>query len=235
MLLAVSIPPSVYRTADSGSDCVTDIRDLAIRSWRASGFSIFSLNTPEELRADRSLGEFLERQDVFSLQVSPSAQGQPKFLPNLKDAISGLLGESSEEVIALTNSDIHLALSEKDIQQIESLDNGSFIVSHRTDVVSTASLFPNGNSGDGSRVYKYGLDLVIAHRSLLSDALAFTSPCLTLGLPWWDILLPIALLAVGGKLHHLDPVLVKHVKHDARAWNASWWNEIGREATAYLY
>lgn len=116
MLLAVSIPPADYRIADSGSDCVIDIRDLVIRSWRASGFSIVSLGTPEELRADRSLGEFLERQDVFSLQVSPSAQGQPKFLPNLKDAISGLLGESSEEVIALTNSDIHLTLSAKDIQ-----------------------------------------------------------------------------------------------------------------------
>lgn len=79
-----------------------------------------------------------------------------------------------------------------------------------------------------------GIDFIAARSEAFTAALPFLGPDLTIGLPWWDLLLPMALFAAGAVSTHLDSQQFMHLSHEDHSWNEAWLIQIGHSATRHL-
>jgi len=231
--LLVSIPPSLR------GEIFTDLPDSSlqhrlIRSWHEAGFKPTSMNTPSELKANPSHQTALARAGVESLQVPSTGVGFPDYLPNLTAALRLAVDRFAGEVIALTNADIHIALQESAANNLQALHPDCFLLSHRTDV-NDQTFFDQPielrHSGEDS--FLPGIDFVAARAEAYKAALPFLGDELTIGLPWWDLLLPMALLAAGATKQHLSCLQFLHLKHSDR-WEVRWLDRIGTTATRHM-
>ena len=231
--LLVSIPPSLR------GEIFTDLPDSSlqhhlIRSWHEAGFKPISMNTPSELEANPSHRTALANAGVASLEVPSTGVGFPDYLPNLVAALRLVVDRFPGEVIAITNADIHIALQESVLANLRDLESNCFLLSHRTDVNDKA-LFDlpveQRHGGEGS--YLPGIDFVAARVEAFKAALPFLGDELTIGLLWWDLLLPMALFAAGATKHHLSSLQFLHLKHSDR-WEVDWLYRIGKTATCHL-
>jgi len=152
---------------------------------------------------------------------------------------------SSTTKIILTNADIIFRLNNNTLNTIENAEETNFFIGHRWDInhlrelqsfnedaAAVSSQIEGSYSAPGMN--HSGLDFFCASRKLFQEALDLISPSLTLGMPWWDLLLPIALQAAGGRLHCLDPKQFLHVRHEDRSWEYGWYNRIGARAVTHL-
>ncbi len=236
LTIATSIPPMLNRRASAADGITTDIRDEAINSWRNIGADIYSMNTSAELERNPDLRLFIEARDISILSV-PSTSHQPGHLPNLRSSLQSICKHDCPGLIAIMNSDIILDFSNHDLDIIHKADETSFFVAHRCDISELEKRYTpvsDRSLGAGFKPCRNGLDLFIAHRNLLLKSLRFLSPDLTLGLPWWDLALPVALLAAGGSMQHLDYRKVLHIEHDQRSWGTASFNRMGYSAVHHL-
>jgi hypothetical protein len=233
MRLLVSIPPSLR--GESFADCPdSSLQHRLIRSWIEAGFKPISLNTPSELKANPSHRSALAKVDVELLEVPPTEHGFPAYLPNLVAALNLVVDRFPGEVIALTNADIHIALQESVFAQLRDLRSDCFFLSHRNDVADQALFdLPIERRHGREDSFLPGIDFVAARAEAFKAALHFLGDELTIGLPWWDLLLPMALLAAGATKQHLSSLQFLHLKHSDR-WEARWLDRIGTTATRHL-
>ena len=231
--LLVSIPPSL-RGEIFADRSDSSLQRRLIRSWLEAGFKPISLNTPTELEANPNHQAALAEAGVELLEVPPTGVGFPDYLPNLVEALRLAADRFPGEVIALTNADIHITLQESDRARLDGLRTDCFLLSHRTDVADQAlfELPIERRHGDGNS-YIGGIDFVVARAEAFKAALPFLGDELTIGLPWWDLLLPMALLAAGATKQHLSSLQFLHLKHSDR-WEVRWLDRIGATATRHL-
>lgn len=81
--------------------------------------------------------------------------------------------------------------------------------------------------------YNSGIDFIAFHSSLVPRVHPLLSSELTIGLLWWDLILPLALQAIGLKRLHLDSSQFLHLNHTER-WSWEFIDRIGRSSTQYL-
>lgn len=233
MRLLVSIPPSL-RGEIFADRFDSSLQRRLIRSWLEAGFKPISLNTPTELQANPDHQAALAEAGVELLEVPPTGVGFPEYLPNLVEALRLASDRFPGEVIALTNADIHITLQESDRAHLHGLRADCFLLSHRTDVADQAlfDLPIERRHGDDDS-YLGGIDFVVARAEAFKAALPFLGNELTIGLPWWDLLLPMALLAAGATKQHLNSLQILHLKHTDR-WDIRWFDRIGTTASRDL-
>jgi len=235
MRCLVSIPP-LLRGEIFADSFGTSLQHRLIRSWLDAGLKPVSINTSKELNDHPRHAACLKEAGVDVVIVEPSAGNYPPYLPNVRASIVKVASLYPGEVIAIINADIHILFDDRACQAIRNLDKASFLVAHRLDVADDSmfsqTIAQRLSKGSNSPFIP-GIDFIAAHSETFKAASHFLSPDLTLGLPWWDLLLPIALYAAGATRTFLESVYFLHIKHEER-WDPVWLDQIGTVATRYL-
>ncbi len=236
MRCLVSIPPVLRGVPFGGSDPAS-LQQRLIRSWMDAGFAVVSLNTASELKAHPNHQECLAQIGV-DVQVVPSSGGDyPTYLPNLRESLQLVAQRYPGEVLAITNADIHIALDFTSQQRLAGLRPEEFLLAHRTDVEDNSCLnllLAERRDQQLHVPFLPGIDFIAARAETFQRASPFLSPDLTIGLPWWDLLLPMALMAAGATRTFLASDQFLHIKHQER-WDPRWLDQVGSSATRYLH
>jgi hypothetical protein len=234
MNIFASIPPfirgeSLVASGENG------FQRGVLRSWVASGLTPVSFNTQSEYDANPEFAKFLLGQGMQAIPVPSTVGAFPSHLPNLVKSLQAIASLHPKGPILLTNADIHIALSSTAKDRLGGLADRRFLLAHRAEVNESQRLLIGHRDfrGDKLAVWPSGIDFFAFGPELLRSALGFLSNSLTIGLPWWDMMLPMALLAAGGEPHYLDSTDFLHVSHTER-WDGKWWSTIGAEATRHL-
>lgn len=234
--LLVSIPPAL-RGARYTYDDEQSLQNHAIQSWKDSGFLPVSVNTSAELNRFPDHAQQLAHADVTVLSVESPATLYPDYLPPLKASLIKATEAFPDSTVAITNADIIFTGNILQDPAWKYLNKSTFLVAHRTDVDALPNHALSTTNDNDSRpnpsIYRSGIDVVIANAECFRSSLSFLSADLTFGLPWWDLYLPLALMACNLELHHLNPDQFLHLRHTDR-WDESWWNLIGKKATNHL-
>lgn len=208
--LFTSIPPSITRLDKAGRNVGEDYTKYCIESWRESGFNPISINSSAE-----GIPKYFE-QHIEYISVNNDAceqyQKQVLYLRDFIDAISA----HHEGVVAITNADIFLDLSETEKRTIESLNPNECIISKRIDV--------NVKEERIGTKFSKGYDFFSFHTDAMSD---FDASDFAIGMPWWDHFLPLWLYMKGTtSTRKIDSVF--HLKHQER-WQHKYWLTIGKK------
>lgn len=235
MRCLASIPP-VLRGESLASSDASGLQRRVIHSWQEAGFRPTSINTPQELVLHPEHEDLLLEMDVDLLVVPPSAGNYPAYLPNLRASLLQAADHYPEEVLAITNADIHISLSPQARTSLENLEGDQFFLAHRTDVEDDSLFLVSSPRRREMGLYSPflpGIDFIAARTQTFREACEFLSPHLTIGLPWWDLLLPVSLFAVGATRNFLESEQFLHIQHQER-WDPRWLNQVGKPATRYL-
>lgn len=219
--LASSIPPQIRGEIF----CPQDQQSFQLRvinSWRGEGFTPISLHTNTELAAQSSLAAQLDQADVTVLEVPDVNQD---ILPNLRASLTALTQAYPHALIALTNADILFARSSSLPHTLKALHPQQALVGRRNNV----ELTPDGKISPCGQEDIYGFDFFAFHAKALQRALPLIPENLVFGRPWWDLFLPMALLAAGVDLHDPGANLFLHPIHQER-WSGEQWLRFGQQA-----
>lgn len=236
-ILVTSIPP-VLRGIRLNSENAGGLQNQVIHSWTNSGFTPISVNTIAELNRYPNHAEQLAKMGVETVAVEPPRRPYPNYLPPLRKSLQIVIETFPGTVIAITNADIVFALSETDRSSLFNLDQSTCLLAHRTDIDDQHIAFQSPSEctqlGLNSSIYRAGIDFVAAKAVAYKKSLNYLSNDLTFGLPWWDLFLPLSLIASRVNLQHLDPSRFIHLRHSDR-WETKWWNQVGKASSKYLY
>lgn len=233
--LLVSVPPTLRGEIFSGSSD-SSIQKCLIRSWLNAGLNPVSLNTSSELEANPRHREALRQAGLEIIEVPPTNANFPSYLPNLVSALRLAVDRFPREVIAITNADIYVNLDDSTSTLLNTLSVDRFLISHRTDVTDDSIFFlpiAQQMAQEDASKYLPGIDFIAARAEALRAALPFLGNELTIGLRWWDLLLPMALISARATKHHLNSLQFLHLKHSDR-WDVRWQVRIGISATRHL-
>ena len=221
LLLVSSIPPQL-RGQPLDSAHTTSLQQRVFASWRQAGCSLLSLHTAAELTARPGHAEQLYQAGVAVLELQ---QREAEPLPNLRASLTALSRAHPQALIALTNADILFAPSSALPQALEGLQPHQALVGRRSNVEAAAdgSVAPSGPRDP------HGFDFFAFHAEALQRALPLIPEGLVFGRPWWDLFLPLALLAAGLELREPGPNLFLHPIHEER-WSGEQWLRFGQQA-----
>lgn len=221
LVLVSSIPPTLR--GEPLDSCTSDsLQSRTLTSWRQTGFVPLSLHTTAELAELPGHAARLAQMGVAVLEVR---QDDRERLPNLLASLEALLAAHPTALLAITNADILCASTTTLPLALQALQPHQALVGRRTNVASDAE--PSAAAA-GKRDL-YGFDFFAIHASSLRRALPLIPEELVFGRPWWDLFLPLALLAAGLEL--LDPGdnLFLHSIHQDR-WSEEQWLRFGQQA-----
>lgn len=193
-----------------------EVQKSALQSWRKAGFSILSLNFPEEVgNLQREYGNLLEF--VPARRSSPYA-GQRRLMP-VADLLEGAFQAGQGPAFVL-NADIHL--TPKAIR-LEECPEDAVVMLPRWEIETL----------DSNRAEKnpWGWDGVVIGKQLKGK---FSNLAFGLGLPWWDYWIPFRALHLGFRVLEVEDPIARHVRHPER-WNekdrarlaGEIWREVG--------
>jgi hypothetical protein len=221
--LITSLPPVLSRLDRQGRDIGADYQRLCLRSWREAGFQVFSLNPPDEAAVLRE--RFPEVEFVSPPGDARALYGRPYAW--LHDVFR--LGESLDApVFGLVNADIVLNGGPGFAGALAGPARGSCLFSYRLNR-KQAWLEPDAataaaglRSELADEAYIYGFDLFFFDRTL---ARLFDEDVFALGVPWWDLWVPLNLLFhdVPLRLFRSPPAL--HLAHSLN-WQPAFWRQL---------
>jgi len=220
-VLASSLPPRL-RGEPLNPAAATSLQLQTLASWRLLGFSPISLHSTAELAANPCHAATLTQAGVDTIVVHQSG---PDPLPNLKASLQALTESYPDGVLAITNADILFAPGSALASALEGLRPDQALIGRRTNLAAEA---PDGSGPAGERD-PYGFDFFAVHAGGLRRALPLIPESLVFGRPWWDLFLPLALLASGLQLVDPGPDLFQHSYHEER-WSAEQWYRHGQLA-----
>lgn len=236
----------LLRRKDCEKDQTVDIRLCAYRSWCAVGLTPKSINTDFELRgvglADGDRFQFEDSSSLSLIAVDSTVDIEaPAYLPNLEGMIRGILsGTCVGERVMLINADIvlHPEFLLSEVSGARSCSCSDFWIGRRLDVPALSNVIEltHVSLSELSReaTYEHGIDAIVVSRELLEKAIGFLPSGLTFGMPWWDLVLPVALIKAGGNLRQMPSSSLIHVNHEQRSWGVSRWRSVGSNVVAVL-
>jgi len=231
----------LLRAKDQKQNALIDIRDIAFESWARTGLEVISVNTSHELASldtKSSVNQRFVNANLFKFSVSSTIEpNTPNYLPSFRAMLeSALKSTSKNSSLAIINADVVLH-PDLNLSQYDSCDEFQFWIGRRTDFADYSSLSVDMNlpavKMTSNPVYKYGIDAIVVSRSLMARALHLIPDCLTFGLPWWDLMLPVSLVAMGGRIGELPPAALMHIDHGARSWDSDHWQNIGLKVLSH--
>lgn len=211
--LVTSIPPSTKRVDPSGVEVGAAYLRACMDSWIAQSFDPITVNSKHE---SMSAVDLTGMRRVAVERDAKDEVGKP--LVYFQDLIAAGLSTGAD-VVALTNSDVLLDPGFDLPELLSQLRPGRAIFSRRIDV-------PTLGERQGSE-YEHGFDFFAVHRLDLEKV---RDTGLVFGAPWWDYMMPCALIAQG-----VEPLLLKspfafHMLHEER-WKPVQWHAM---ATHFL-
>jgi hypothetical protein len=225
VVLASSIPPQL-RGQPLAESTAASLQQRALHSWRQAGCLPISFHSSAELSARPGHQQHLNQLGVHVL-CAAQRQCDPDPLPNLLASLTALVAAHPTALLAITNADIIFAPGNGLADALQRLQPDQALVARRTNVPAAADA-QAGSIATGNRDI-YGFDFFAFHAASLRRALPLIPESLVFGRPWWDLYLPLALLAAGLELRDPGPDLFLHPHHEER-WSADQWYRHGQLA-----
>lgn len=174
------------------------VQQAAIRSWRALGFEVVSVNGTGELDALRAL--FPDVRFVAARRTAETICGRP--LVPLEEILHAL-DLSGASVCGIVNSDIVLQANRDAVIDLQTETRDTLLFGNRVNVADLD--VPNGF------LYRDGYDYFLFGRDMLGT---FGGSEMVVGAPWWDYWMPMAAIIAGVKIHIPKGITALHQIHD---------------------
>jgi FkbM family methyltransferase len=189
----------------------------AVESWILLGFEAVSLNSREEISQLQSIYE-----NVTFHEVKRDARADAGRPLVYLDDLFAYLRDSGTKICGIVNSDIRLKSDGDLISFICKQAENSIIFGSRTDVDS-----PEQAAGE---IYANGFDFFFFDKDLLRQ---FPKSQFCLGLPWWDLWIPLAAQQKGLSVKYLESAIAYHIKHPVNYIN-DLWQKMGIHFTGFF-
>jgi hypothetical protein len=191
----------------------------AISTWMDAGFTVVSINVPEELAVLEK--EFPGVRFVEAVRDAGARHGKPLIYIN--DALK-VLTEVGGDVCGIVNADIALKVGTPDgfHKFIAETAAGAFVFGARIDIDSISEL--NGKE------YERGFDFFFFDRRIIS---CYESASFCFGAPWWDYWFPLTAFLKGLPVKRLISPVAFHTIHGDR-WRSEDFESYGLELLTYL-
>lgn len=227
-LVFTSIPPHSEGVAFDPSDAAS-VSQRAIQSWIAAGFLPVSVNTASEVARVPRFEPALRACGVELCVYTPPAPVHDSGpLVPLHAFLRVAAARAGADSFAITNADIRFCETARPLaHQVQSLRPTEFLLAQRTDVT------PGIDGVTRTSVFVHGFDFVALRGAQVAHILPLLSPALLLGRPWWDHVLPLALMTCGAATRLLPPAWFQHTIHDNR-WNVRQYRDIGRTSVTHF-
>lgn len=211
MLCITSISPKHHNN---------EIQFKAIKSWIESGFTVVSMNGPEEV--DFLKPFYPDVTFVKTFRTFEKTYGRPLVSIN---ALMDYAKEQSDPHICLVNSDIELFLSSTQIESIEEKMSEMILISNRLD-------YDDNYTGVK---YKAGFDVFFIHKKWLPF---FPQSMHCMGMTFWDYWVPYTATKAFINVHIINDLIAFHKKHPFQ-YHQDHWLKSGRfflwEAMLYQF
>lgn len=209
--LVTSMPPSIFRRTNDGSEIGREYALECIRSWRNCGFYPVSVNAESEL-----VSELIRTEDIKLITVRRDARNQfGKPLVYLGDFIAAACSLTDGPVV-VANADILIDMPAATKHLVVNLKPGQCLVSRRYDIQDM-------DSREGKE-YTFGYDFFAFHSR---DLLGFSGDEFVIGMPWWDHYFPIHMYLLGLKSVPATKPFAFHLAHEEQ-WDFDNWLALGK-------
>ncbi|MEG4212273.1 FkbM family methyltransferase [Microcoleus sp. S13_B4] len=189
----------------------------ALESWRLLGFDAVSLNSREEISQLQPIYENVTFHEVK--RDARAEAGRP--LVYLEDLFI-YLRDRGTKICGIVNSDIRLKADGDLISFICQQAENAVVFGSRTDVDSPEKV--------GGKIYAKGFDFFFFDKELLKQ---FPDSQFCLGLPWWDLWIPLIAQQKGLTVKYLETAIAYHVKHPVNYIN-DFWQKMGIHFTGFF-
>lgn len=178
-----------------------DAQHEAMSSW-ASKFSVYSVNTPEEIDIIRDKYpyiNFIENEEVY-------ISGKKKLTK-----LSSILKAARKvncETVAIVNSDIILNDRVKKILDNKYIRSGLTIAT-RWEIDEDKPYYP----------FVDGYDLFIFNKKYID---LYDNDSYVIGMPWWDYWIPLISITAGIPVYHIKNKVIFHRTHQTNYDHDDW-------------
>ena len=202
--IVMSLVPSLKRELD-GVKIGQTYQYSCLEAWRAAGFRVISVNAAVEEARVRAL--FPDVEIAIAQRDMSEFCGKP--LVPLAEMLR-VLQATGARLGGIVNSDVFIppiALAE----WLSACNDHTLYFMNRREI-------DHPMAQDGA-IYRFGFDAFFFD---IASASKIACDPFTIGLPWWDYFLPIAILLDGGKVAEIADVPLLHFSH-AQNWNEANW------------
>ncbi|MDX2145642.1 MAG: hypothetical protein SFV19_19980 [Rhodospirillaceae bacterium] len=189
-----------------------ELQATAIKSWRACGLEVVSVNSAAEIPVLRT--QFTDIGFNPAPRTAERIAGKP--VPHIRDLLlSARSSGDANGVIGFINSDILLRPVEGLAQTLYEHARDALVLLPRVDVADAtalASFRPSGNEA-----FSVGYDGVFMPARMLDD---IPDNIFSIGMPFWDYWLPMIAILKNRPLKSVASPVALHVSHPSR-WDGS--------------
>ncbi len=189
----------------------------AVESWRVLGFSPVSLNSPEEISQLQPIYE-----NVTFHAVNRDARVEAGRPLVYLDDMFAYLRDRPTKICGIVNSDIRLKAGDDFLALICKEAENSIVFGSRVDVETSENT--------EGKIYAQGFDFFFFDKQLLEQ---FPTSQFSLGLPWWDLWIPLTAHQKNLKLKYLASPVAYHIKHQVNYIN-NFWQTKGIQFTQFF-
>ena len=180
-----------------------------LKSWRAAGLEVVSMNHPSE----QALLRYPGVECIATEDTAEKVYGKPFVKLN---CMLNWIGMQSEPVL-LVNGDLHLDARAAQLAQLSTLAADGLPFLLQTNI--------NADGGD-PKPETWGLSAFVVNPKFCD---LFQVSTLCMAEPWWDYWLPYAFICFGLPIYNAGHGLAHHVRHASKAWSGSDWHACGLE------
>lgn len=199
------VPPVAHPIERSQKICVftsvmprrIEAQQAALRSWRAAGLSVISVNSMSEVMELRPYFPDIR----FHTLDKPIVDGRGRPLVPI-EALIQAAKDVPEQVCGIINSDIEFRGRPDFFDLICKEISGSLVFGNRTDLSDIAST--------RGKIYRNGYDFFFWEKE---NSTLFEGAPMILGLPWWDFWLPLHAFGQGLKTKRFVTSSMGHITH----------------------
>jgi hypothetical protein len=214
--IVTSIPPRIMR--EQGGYNIGELYQAdCVASWLAAGFKVLSVNVADEIPV---LVERYPQVEFVSVERDARAvAGRPT---PLIDDLLRVLARQTQTIVGIVNADLCMAVTDNWADYIRPAIKSSILIGHRLDLGSWST--QSGQLQATGIPYTGGFDLFFFERDAIAKFLpADGGPwCFSIGMPWWDFWLPVALALQGYRVAMLEKLIAGHLIHPIKYDPASW-------------
>jgi FkbM family methyltransferase len=178
----------------------------AVESWQSLGFATVSLNSPEEISQLQPIYP-----NVTFGAVNRDARVEAGRPLVYLDDMFAYLRDRPTKICGIVNSDIRLKAGSDFLALICKEAENSVVFGSRVDVETSQHT--------EGQIYDRGFDFFFFDKQLLKH---FPASQFSLGLPWWDLWIPLTAHQKNLNLKYLASPVAYHIKHQVNYLNNFW-------------
>lgn len=215
--IVLSLSPIISRELD-GREVGHAYQARCVAAWQACGFRVITVNAASEVPQIRAF--YPDVEIAVAARDMSALCGKP--LVPLAEMVA-ILCETGSPVGGIVNSDVFLPAWDMTGWLADCLGPARLadcLFLNRQDLSHPASAT--------GTIYKYGFDAFFFRLAALEE---ISLDPFTIGLPWWDYYLPMALILKGFRVANIERIPLRHFAHSQK-WTADSWDymfEVFRE------